>query len=503
FNKRLNETDIGFHRLLDIGSDTYFDLLRHWLNSCDNSEDHRYWGCHRGSNSVLPSRVLDVGEGPNSTVLRLYCSQPNEQADYIALSHCWGNLPPKYLNQVRTLKSNIAKRVDQIDMGDLPQNFRDAITVTRQLNKRYLWIDSLCIIQDDPSDWEREAKKMETVYTMAYCTLAASSAQDSTVGFLEPRPSRRYFAINRTGEMPYYVCEPIDNFNRDVESSALNSRGWVFQERCLSKRTIHFTNTQTYWECGIGVHCETLTLMYKLGDPAFPSTIGYGVHASEWDFVKLLIQKYTQLNLTKPEDRALAFLGIEQRFEKELCTDIKHGLAEKFLHRGLLWQRAGNSPLKRIKYPNDRNIPSWSWMAWNGEITFLGIYRQAVFWNESLLFPSKGKLYVRLRMFRSSIEERRKWTSAESLDGSDNTKRNWIRLDRVDDDLLSARCAILGIEKNQGDSLIPLDHCYVLIVQPAASQDENHSRYYERIGVGFIHKKELSIDENVITGWLI
>jgi hypothetical protein len=73
----------------------------------------------------------------------------------------------------------------------------------------------------------------------------------------------------------------------------------------------------------------------------------------------------------------------------------------------------------------------------------------------------------------------------------------------VDNDLLSARCAILGIEKIQGDSLVPLDHCYVLIVQPAASQDENHSRYYERIGVGFIYKKEISIDENVITGWLI
>jgi hypothetical protein len=148
-------------------------------------------------------------------------------------------------------------------MEDLPQNFRDAIKVTRELKKRYLWIDSLCIIQDDIADWEREAITMERIYNMAYCTLAASSAHNSTIGFLQPRPPRRHLAINRIARAPIYVCEPIDDFDRDVEMSTLNSRAWVFQERCLSRRIIHFTDTQTYWECGIGVRCETLALMYK------------------------------------------------------------------------------------------------------------------------------------------------------------------------------------------------------------------------------------------------
>jgi hypothetical protein len=104
---------------------------------------------------------------------------------------------------------------------------------------------------------------MEKVYSMAYCTLAATSAQDSNIGFLRRRPQRRHHLINRTAHAPFYVCEPIDKFSRDVEKGILNSRGWVFQERCLSRRIIHFTDTQTYWECGVGVRCETLALMYR------------------------------------------------------------------------------------------------------------------------------------------------------------------------------------------------------------------------------------------------
>lgn len=282
--------------------------MREWLRVCDNHKDHKKYGCHSDSNSVLPTRVLDVKRRTFTKSIRLYISKNKEIGEYIALSHCWGDFKPEDRTKFCTFKQNIKQRRKSIDIDELPKTFRDAIRVTRGLGKRYLWIDSLCIVQDDPVDWEREAKTMEVVYSMAYCTIAATSAKNSLEGFLRPprqrefvkisppvRPAstendhfRRYMRnINRTHwvtvdgmgnvideqeesdsepEEPLstlYICEHIDDFTRDVEESILNSRGWVLQERALSRRTLHFSDSQTYWECGIGVHCETLTLMYK------------------------------------------------------------------------------------------------------------------------------------------------------------------------------------------------------------------------------------------------
>jgi len=229
---------------------------------------HEEYGCYFKSDSVLPTRVLDLGSVTNSNSLRLYCSKKDERGDYVALSHCWGTFVglPGQSEDCRTLRHNIDTRLEKIDMSRLPKTFQDAIRVTRELGKRYLWIDSLCIVQDDEEDWAREAKTMETVYSMAYCTIAATSSISSAGGFLGSRPKRKYLKIKmelKGLKTPMYVCEMIDNFHQDVEESVLNKRGWVLQERALSRRIIHFSATQTYWECGMGVHCETMTWMYK------------------------------------------------------------------------------------------------------------------------------------------------------------------------------------------------------------------------------------------------
>jgi hypothetical protein len=293
--------------------------MRGWLSVCD--QEHESYGCHSKSKSVLPTRVLDVGEGAYSDSIRLYCSKENEQGDYIALSHCWGEFTDEERAIFCTFKENINDRRRGIEVPKLPKTFRDAIRVTRELGKQYLWIDSLCIIQNDSRDWKKEAKTMKMVYSMAYFTIAATSAPDSKHGFLKPREQRKFVKIEKppppppppprptrisqedrynqlrkfeaqykaekeykfyevrgggymrelgadlappeVKQFPLYICEHIDDFTRHVEESVLNSRAWVFQERGLSRRILHFSAAQTYWECGVGVHCETLTLMYK------------------------------------------------------------------------------------------------------------------------------------------------------------------------------------------------------------------------------------------------
>jgi hypothetical protein len=106
---------------------------------------------------------------------------------------------------------------------------------------------------------------MESVFSSADCVLAASSAQGQSDGFLNNREgSHRDFVTFKSRNMPpFWVCDFIDDFNQHVLEGPLNKRGWVLQERVLAHRTIYFTNKQTYWECGEGVRCETLTKMEK------------------------------------------------------------------------------------------------------------------------------------------------------------------------------------------------------------------------------------------------
>lgn len=139
------------------------------------------------------------------------------------------------------------------------------MTVTRALGRRYLWIDSLCVIQGPGGDFNTEAKRMEDVYSGAYCVIAASCSADHFSGFLKQRNRRSYVGLCREGkgETPFYVCESIDNFKDHVLDGELNSRGWVLQEHALARRTLFFTEHQTYFECGKGVRCETSTNLSK------------------------------------------------------------------------------------------------------------------------------------------------------------------------------------------------------------------------------------------------
>lgn len=179
---------------------------------------------------------------------------------YFALSHRWGSAP-----YFCTRPENLSQHKNGICFEELPATFQHAVLVTRALGLQYLWIDSICIIQGPGGDFDKEAERMEDVFSQAYCVLAASSANGQAGGFLKQRQDRLYLAYPRVDGVrgTVYACEFVDNFQKDALDSQLNQRGWVLQERALARRTIYFTNTQTYWECGDGVRCETMTKMQK------------------------------------------------------------------------------------------------------------------------------------------------------------------------------------------------------------------------------------------------
>lgn len=230
-------------------------ILQHWLSECDT----QHTCCSSPGNVHLPTRLIDIGSGTESMV-RLFETKPGDSLTYIALSHPSGQPPLFY-----TTLDNIAQYMEYIPFETLPTTYQDAITVTRGLGIRYLWIDSICIMEYYPEDFFSEAKRMEDVFSQAYCVLAACSESGQQDGFLKRReePGPPIHFNEPSCEAVIRITSFIDDFERYVLQSPLQQRAWTLQERALARRTIYFTSVQMFWECGTGVLCETMTKMNK------------------------------------------------------------------------------------------------------------------------------------------------------------------------------------------------------------------------------------------------
>lgn len=137
--------------------------------------------CPKETELLMPTRVLDLQIDQNSEDVRLL-STSGCTGRYACLSYCWGAPQPTSLKS--GLVSDYMKRIMLLD---LPQSIQDAIRVARTLGFRYLWIDSLCIIQDSPEDKACEIEKMGRVYNNASLTISAGNADQCFSGFLRGR----------------------------------------------------------------------------------------------------------------------------------------------------------------------------------------------------------------------------------------------------------------------------------------------------------------------------
>ncbi|KAK7928900.1 HET-domain-containing protein [Apiospora marii] len=432
---------LGLPRLLDPDSMDHFKLLQQWLKLCDSEHDKCRREVKKGQPS-MPTRLLEVSKPP-----RLIESRSITPERYVALSHCWGIVSKRF----STVESNFSQLKKSIDIEALPQTFRDAIQVTRGLGIKYIWIDSLCIIQDDEKDWYREAGKMELVFSEAYCTIGASSARSSVEGFLARGPPRRCLQLSIANTGNVFVCPAIDDFHKDVELGPLNRRGWVLQERALSRRTIYYTSTQVYWECGEGVRCETLGCLQKL------------------DF-------------TRPTDRPVALLGLQKRMANAFCTSAAYGMFSAFFPRGLLWKRAQQLScfMEPIQWAPGHQVPSWSWLSKLGAIEYLRPEFETVSW--------ATKEFKR-PMLRDNAEGDVRKEGEEFLEGLARPvllgkgELSPIVYDLKDDyDRERLRCIVIGRDKV--DTHMTAQKFYALIIHPKA--DCPSDTFYERVGVGIL-----------------
>ncbi|KAH7303228.1 heterokaryon incompatibility protein-domain-containing protein [Stachybotrys elegans] len=206
-------------------------------------------------NKWYPKRLMEIDATGSKIYLR--DSQLLQSEPYITLSHCWGLSKPPLLTA-----KNAAAFTAVIFTADLPTTFRDAIMVTRQLSISYIWIDSLCIPQDDFGQWREEAFSMCDVYSHSLCNIAATGAPDGFTGLFFERDQTAECSFQITTEWTLLqaqsnskylsgVCQvfPVDHWTNDLELGPLNLRAWVMQERFLATRVLHFTKSQVCWEC--------------------------------------------------------------------------------------------------------------------------------------------------------------------------------------------------------------------------------------------------------------
>jgi hypothetical protein len=219
-------------------------LCKKWLNRCCTSHDH----C-TSQEKFLPTRLVDVHDEHPRLVLG---AQLDDVPRYATLSHCWG--PPGSPSFSTLREENLEEFQSKIPGEALSKTYLESFFICRNLGLRYIWIDSLCVIQDskDGEDWKNEAAKMTHVYEGSFINIAASGASDGSVGcFFDRKPSWRCQVelVTSNDETSFYECyyePPLPRLGQITDGMPLHKRGWVIQERLLSPRTLLFTSRQVF-----------------------------------------------------------------------------------------------------------------------------------------------------------------------------------------------------------------------------------------------------------------
>ncbi|KAF2819635.1 HET-domain-containing protein [Ophiobolus disseminans] len=369
-------------------------IIKTWLNDCD--QHHGCLGTQKGN---LPSRVLDLGSSGGKDI-RLIDSTNTLAEKYIALSHCWGKGRPLILTT-----ENYASFLEGISVANLPATFRDSIDICRRLGVRYLWIDSLCIIQNDAGDWAREAQSMGSVYHNAYLTISAARSASDSEEFLQRREALGEVTtvdmIDRQGATVQIAVGGWNKVQNEYQNGRsfvaynepISKRAWTTQERYLSGRKLFFCRDQVFWECQVDLRSEDGFKLPNI-DYSMASLCQQSKTFYKWYRV---ICDYTQCELTFESDIFPALSGLVQRFAegRGISAQASYcaGLWTEDIARGLSWSLRprhtdpfsqvgpGGRPyrssdctshaIRTIQY----QAPTFSWASWRGAVYYWHSFR--------------------------------------------------------------------------------------------------------------------------------
>jgi hypothetical protein len=362
----------------DLTSDESLSFVRDKLRMCID----RHPSCQNHADDLvyMPKRVLDLGVVGNEN-REVHLRAPvrlvesiNLTGDrtYACLSHRWDSSGRTIITEQATYE----KHRNGLRFEDLDLAYQETVYIMRQLAMRYLWVDSLCIIQDDTEDWEVESKKMSMVYNRALFTIARQCESNTSLRCL-PDLSHR---VSDLYISPPIYARPTIKHMWEGDVFPLSKRGWVYQERLLSPRTIHFSDQEISWECYEISTCQCAVEL-KYGD-YYNDSIPKIYHAEalclktrtlkpetsalrqRW---RQIVEEYSCLRLTNPSDRLHAVRGCAEQIREHLKESYHFGLWQGDLVGDMAWRACTPSPRPTCQH----STPTWSWASTSAGVDYV------------------------------------------------------------------------------------------------------------------------------------
>jgi hypothetical protein len=398
-----------------------FEEVKRWLETCHHDHGTDCGSASKYSFVRRPKRLLVIDVKENNLV------ELPDGVQYAALSYVWGGVQLVHLNaqnKRHLMKKGGLLRPEYKDL--VPATIWDAIDVTKAIDVPYLWIDSLCIPQDDPIETRHQISTMQNIFGSAYCTIIAGQGISASTGLFgtpfRPRqvryglkmvddshgePVSRFvgagltlalIALNKDGPDQWDITKADTALPTitEIEQTKWNSRAWTYQEAQLSSRALVFLDNQVFWHCNKSTWCERLLgrkvnnrahaldarycrLENLTSNPHFRNTWeqhdshievrrdGRTVTVASEAFLlyKDLVTAYTPRDIGNINDKLSAFDGIGKVLERCLDSQLLSGLPESLLDLALLWHP--KNKLTKVKGPG---FPSWSWAGWQGAVEF-------------------------------------------------------------------------------------------------------------------------------------
>jgi hypothetical protein len=356
---------------------TITQVAKTWLTSCR----YEHVQCCRRWSSENPTRLLQIISNPvlnlepEDIMVEMILGR-GEKKDYVALSYCWG--PTCSITQNgRTTTENVQSRMQPFSCSTFPPTIQDAIVLTKLLDIDYIWIDSVCIVQegDDGKDWRQEAPKMHEIYGNALLTLCVCSNDRATERLIANRKAWSY-PLRRCKMSDQYISAVNMTLDEMRARSPLSRRGWTLQEELLSSRILYRSGQSIFWSCTQGQHREVdvkWTASVRSGDGL--STVSRISSPQDfllccWDLPSHdalhkawqdIVKSYCSRGLSKEQDRFSAISGLAARYQDAHRNDqYLAGLWKNSFIEDLAWAVSSGKPVDKSQ--NLYSIaPSWSW----------------------------------------------------------------------------------------------------------------------------------------------
>lgn len=360
----------------DVASRASFELARQWLGECAGHGPEEHQLCPKAEDvTFTPSRLLETRRDGDRFFVRLRQILPDKKLRYCCLSYCWGGDQP-----LKTTKETIESRMNGIPFHDLPKTLQNAIIVAQNLKVPMIWIDCLCIVQNDKDDLVAELAKMPEIYKNAFVTISASSASSCYEGFLDIRSPPTDIECEDITLQYKFPDGAIGNIylsqsQNSTQQDPINARAWTLQESLISPRLLEYGSQQLRWKCKsrryfdggqapqIIKHQDAAENSFlpvtKTSDPDVYKKLVKRTVSHEWPEI---VDNYTQRSLSFPGDKPVAIAAMASEIGQPLKLTYLSGLWREYLPEQLLWRMWGD-PIRR---PEHYRAPSWSWASVEG-----------------------------------------------------------------------------------------------------------------------------------------